>query len=124
MLQSIILAVKALCLKTLEYFVFFIVAHGIIQEKKQQLTWRPESIHHKAQWSSMARGAHGGMISERLQLRKTGRVKTSLRFQRRGWLFSLFRVLARPCPISPPPEAGPLQLVQLPDSDCSTQISC
>lgn len=37
MLQFIILAVKALCINTLEYFVFFIVAHGIIQEKKTHL---------------------------------------------------------------------------------------
>lgn len=35
----------------------------------------PESIHHKAQWSSVARGVHGGMISKPLCGRETGRVK-------------------------------------------------
>lgn len=54
--------------------LFFIMASGIIQGKQtQQPTWRPESIHRKVQWSSMARGAHGGMISEPLWVRKTGR---------------------------------------------------
>lgn len=73
---------------------------------------RPESIHHKVQWSSEARGAHGGMISEPLWVRKTGSKKkknelASFFSQRRGGFFCFFFHCA-PYLLSPPP-AGPLQ---------------